>query len=193
MTPLIIENTVIVNDDHVSTCLDISDEAFAEAHWEFSKAFGLRTGGRARPATISLAEHAMIAYFRPAYNQKLKTWSGQRKSPEMELMWRAGARLATVQVQGAHELARFMAPDGTLPRSHTIMCEVPADPREHGFGAVAPHIAPQTSEFDGYPLILDLNRTSQERNELSPPLLNVFGDPPSIATPPDVRSWLNAD
>ena len=187
VTPLMIQESVLVGDDHVAAPSQGSDEAF----WELQRTFSTRAGGRTAKAAINLAEHATIAYFQPEYNQKLKTWSGLRKTDEMELMWRAGFRLASVQVQGAFELARFDAPNGASPRSHTILCEVPDDPRERGFGAVPPELAPQTSEYDGYQIILNGTRASQRLYEESPYRLNVFGDPPAIATPPDVRSWLD--
>ncbi|WP_157236784.1 hypothetical protein [Promicromonospora sukumoe] len=191
VTPLIISATEFVNADHIENpSVANPQHGFLE---EFFEWFGKRNGGRATNGTINLAEHAMISYFRPKYNNLLKVWSGQRKSPEMEFLWRVGFRLATFRVQGAFELARFETTSTRALRSHSIACEIPDNPRESGFGAMHIEEIPHSGDDYFYQVMANMAQGVDDFNEQSSPSLTVFGDPPALATPPDIIPWLNEE
>ncbi|MGH8010183.1 MAG: hypothetical protein ACREQ3_24580 [Candidatus Binatia bacterium] len=187
VTPLLIEQTYLTNDDHID---DDGSRVHDEAIFNLMDALGGRARGRASRTAISLAEHAMITYFCPEYNRQLRSWNAQKKTPEMELLWRAGHHLAVVMVQGAFELAAFFGAGRVPRRVHVIAAEVPANPRLKGFGAISLSEVEVPDVAEGLRMLVESSKEAQDMYEASPALLTIFGEAPADSVPSDLNDWL---
>ncbi|MBM7793052.1 hypothetical protein [Paenarthrobacter ilicis] len=175
VTPLVIEETLTLFGDHIDDADTQGDPGLL-----FTE-FGQRAEGRASATAIAVAEHAMISYFKPDYNTKLKEWDGRLPTKHFDVMRRGGARLAVVHVQGAYELARFFSQNVQEERTHVIWAEVPTDTRVTGYGAIPSTQAPQAKGLGGYDLMLNSSTSLKGLYDTSDIVLTTFG-----AYPPDL-------
>ena len=122
VAPLHLESRAWSGDDHIEDDEDGPDprQFFAE----FAE-----PGGPIKRRAVDLIEHAMIAYFDPPYNQKLRHWDSKSPTLAMRAMRKAGFRLLAVHVNNWAGLARFYSSLVTDPiRSHLILHDVPPEP-----------------------------------------------------------------
>lgn len=117
-TPLIVEETITLNDDHI---ID-SDDNFQWADPSIQSSLFSADGVRPSKLAVDTLEHLLIAYFEPRMNTKLINWSHTKQN---RILRDLGYRLLTAQLLSLHELALFFSAKRQAARTHAIAAEVP--------------------------------------------------------------------
>lgn len=177
ITPLIVEEMLSFNDDHI----DDFDEGLAGGLFESEL-----EGDRAEIAksTVYVVEHLLIAYFVPGYNRQLLQW-GEAK--HMAPFRESGFRLFVVQLQSLHDLTRFFSKRRPEALTHAIFAEIPGIQSSTGFGIGTSEELGESSTLIS-PILHSVGRSIAGQAQLSPGLLNVFGDYGPVDNP-DFSAW----
>ncbi|MGH3632709.1 MAG: hypothetical protein ACRDTS_01135 [Mycobacterium sp.] len=122
VSPLRLVDRSWSSDDHIDDAENGPDlQAFYE-HFAAMK-------GPVKQRAVDLIEHALIAYFDPPYNRKLRHWKSGSPTKAMRTMREAGFRLLVVSLSGGNSLARFHSQlvVDTF-RNHLICHDLPPEP-----------------------------------------------------------------
>jgi hypothetical protein len=80
--------------------------------------------------TVDVVEHAMISYFDPAYNVKLRKWNAADPTAAMRRLQRAGVRTIMVMFGGnGPGLARFFSNSVGIARAHRAKFQLTPPPK----------------------------------------------------------------
>jgi hypothetical protein len=80
--------------------------------------------------TVDVVEHAMISYFDPAYNVKLRKWNSSDPTAAMRRLQRAGVRTIMVMFGGnGPGLTRFFSNSVGIARAHRAKFQLTPPPK----------------------------------------------------------------
>ncbi|MGW4497446.1 hypothetical protein ACWENR_02350 [Micromonospora sp. NPDC004336] len=134
LTPLEVEYIQMGSDDHIND-LDDGPDMLGGYYGVYID----RETSRILAPTIDLAEHALISYFVPHYNENLLEWCAAEPTKDMRLMRSGGFRLLQIHFNGWNGLSRFYSrQEPARVRSHLISHDIPPRPSRlvrRGIGA----------------------------------------------------------
>lgn len=160
VTPLLVEQGLWSSDDFIDDD-DLGPDPYQVLRY---------LGPEAERSRVALAEEALIAYFKPYYNEKLKQWSGTTAAASD--MGRTGLRVLDVTVTAWQGLAKFWSAERRTPaRAHQIRWVVGTDESSQPPYAVRP----------GDSILADASATAVAEVEASGRLFGIFG--PALPRP----------
>jgi len=177
VTPLIVDNLLASNDDH------IPDDG-GGLHGELMDAILNGRRDEVARTTVNVIEHMLIAYFQPVYNDRLRDWNDVS---HFSALRDSGFRLLWIQLQTLHELAQFCSSARPAARTHAIVGEVPRVLHGTGFTIGAAGELPQPPRGIAAALVSSAAQIDRHA-QTAVGLLTVFGEEgPARRVPPPSR------
>ncbi|MGC5658988.1 hypothetical protein ACN261_01025 [Micromonospora sp. WMMD723] len=180
LSPLEVEYMKMGSDDHI----DDSDDGPDLMGGYYGVYMDLPN--RILAPTIDLAEHGLISYFVPHYNENLLEWCAAEPTKDMRLMRSGGFRLLQIHFNGWNGLSRFYSrQEPARVRSHLISHDLPPRPDKtirRGIG-----VKDLTSWRAKASLVPHGHNIFAQHAEQAGVILRAFGDAaPEVRRPPEV-------
>jgi hypothetical protein len=163
LTPCEFGKTLFTNDDDL---MDPQDELLdMDLLLEILGPTSSRTLGLA----IDVVEHAMISYFDPTYNVKLRKWNASDPTAAMRRLQKAGVRTMAVMFGGnSPGLARFFSSSVGIARAHRAKFQLTPAPKR-------PRItATESTPNEGMELHEEVMKDLIHQRETEPPIARFF-------------------